>query len=228
VAYVAAGIVVLGLAMWAGFIFLGGGTGLLPEESGQMAGVVEPEVQAPAVTGPTVVRLAPPLPDTPSSVPDAGADPTAVRLGIRLVRGFSGAVPADVQPSDPFAAGGADVLADVRPEVTSLPFEQYGLIGQWEGELTAAALVEAEVSGDYALSFATAESVVTESYVELTDVRLVGEIDILLASTLRLQPGRLYLLGVVEPGEQAPSVILAIRADAESTTSGMDSPPHRD
>jgi hypothetical protein len=137
-------------------------------------------------------------------------------------------VPADVQPSDPFAAGGADVLADVRPEVTSLPFEQYGLIGQWEGELTAAALVEAEVSGDYALSFATAESVVTESYVELTDVRLVGEIDILLASTLRLQPGRLYLLGVVEPGEQAPSVILAIRADAESTTSGMDSPPHRD
>jgi hypothetical protein len=224
-AYVTAGIAVLALATWAGFALMGGGEVTRPGDEGQVVDMPEGGAQ-PAEVGPTVVRLAPPLPDLPPAVPDAGQELGEIRLGIRLVRGFSGVVPEDVQTIDPLAAGGADPLADVRSEVTSLPFEQYGLVGRWEGDLSSSSLVEVDLSGNHILTFATAEHALSGGYVELTDVRLVGETDILVASTLRLEPGRLYLLGVVAPREDAPSIILAIQADVASGDQNGNSSTH--
>lgn len=224
--YAVAGIAVLALATWAGFALMGGGDPAVPGEAGQLAeasGTVAPAVPT---LGARIVRLAPELPDVPAAAVNENEEMGAVNLQVRLVRGFSGPVPADVDAVAPFAAGGADVLADVRPAVASLPFEEYGLVGRWEGEISAIQSVEAGLSGDYALSFATAEKVLSGNYVELTDVRLVGEMDILVASSLRLEPGRLHVLGVREPGEDAPSIILAIMVEAAGDTPGTESSIH--
>jgi hypothetical protein len=222
-AYAAVGVAALAIAAWAGIQLLGGGPGMAPEGAGQLAGVAGSEAAPPVGVGATIVRLAPPLPDAPQSSAQMRQEPSTMSLDVRLVRGFSGPVPADVQATDALAAGGADMLADVRPEVASLPFEQYGLLGRWEGELAAATSMEAGLSQEYALSFATVDRLVTDSYVELTDVHLVGKTDVLVAASLRLEPGRLYLLGVIEPGEEAPAIILAIRAEAVPADPGPGS-----
>lgn len=224
--YAAAGITVLALASWAGFALLGGGQPVAPGEVAQVAEAPEPEATGEPTLGARIVRLAPELPEVPAVALDGGGNIGTVNLQVRLVRGFNGPVPADVEAVAPLAAGGADVLADIRPEVTSLPFAEYGLVGRWEGELSAIQSVEAGLSGDYALSFATAENLVSGNYVELSEVRLVGEMDLLVASSLRLEPGRLYLLGVVEPGDEAPSIILAIKVEAASAAPGSESSVH--
>lgn len=224
--YAVAGIAVLALATWAGFVLMGGGQPAAPGEAGQLAETAGTDAATEPRLGARIVRLAPELPDVPAEVADAGEKVGSVNLQVRLVRGFSGPVPADVEAVAALAAGGADVLADVRPEVASLPFDEYGLVGRWEGEISAIQSVEAGLSGDYALSFVTAESVLSGNYVELNEVRLVGEMDLLVASSLRLEPGRLYLLGVVEPGEEAPSIILAIKVVAAGDVPGMDAPVH--
>lgn len=222
--YAVAGITVLALATWAGFALMGGGQPAVSGEAGRLAEAPGTEAAAEPTLGARIVRLAPELPDVPAVAVDEGEEMGTVNLQVRLVRGFSGPVPADVEAVDPLAAGGADVLADVRPEVASLPFEEYGLVGRWEAEISAVQSVEAGLSGDYALRFSTAESVLSGNYVELTDVRLVGEMDLLVASSLRLEPGRLYLLGVVGPGEEAPSIILAIKVEAAGDAPGTESP----
>jgi len=189
----------------------------------QIAEAPEAETTEESSLGARIVRLAPELPDVPAVALDEGVEMRTVTLQVRLVRGFNGPVPADVEAVAPLAAGGADVLADIRPVVTSLPFEEYGLVGRWQGELSAIQSVEAGLSGDYALSFVTTENVHSGNYVELRDVRLVGEIDLPVASILRLEPGRLHLLGVVEPGDEAPSIILAIKVEATSDVPGTES-----
>jgi len=221
--YAVAGITVLALASWAGFALMGGGQSVAPEVAGQIAEAPEAETTEESSLGARIVRLAPELPDVPAVALDEGVEMRTVTLQVRLVRGFNGPVPADVEAVAPLAAGGADVLADIRPVVTSLPFEEYGLVGRWQGELSAIQSVEAGLSGDYALSFVTTENVHSGNYVELRDVRLVGEIDLPVASILRLEPGRLHLLGVVEPGDEAPSIILAIKVEATSDVPGTES-----
>jgi hypothetical protein len=221
--YAVAGIVVLALATWAGFALLGGGQPAVPGEAGLLAEDPGTEAAEEPTLGARIVRLAPELPDIPAVTVDEHEERGAVNLQVRLVRGYSGPVPADVEAVSPLAAGGADALADVRPEVASLPFEEYGMVGRWEGEISAIQSIEAGLSGDYTLSFATAENVLSGNYVELTDVHLVGEIDVLVASSLRLEPGRLHLLGVKGPGEEAPSIILAIKVEAASDTPGTES-----
>ena len=221
--YAVVGISVLALAAWAGFALLGGGQPANLGEAGQVAEAPEAEAETESVLGVRIVRIAPELPEVPAVAVDQGEETGKVNLEVRLVRGFTGPVPADVEIVAPLAAGGADVLADVRPEIASLPFAEYGLVGRWEGELSSIQSIEAGLSGDYALSFATAENVLSGNYVELIDVRLVGEVDLLVASSLRLEPGRLHLLGVVEPGEEAPSIILAIKVEVSTDAPGTES-----
>ena len=120
--YAAAGITVLALATWAGFALMGGGQPLAPGVAGQIAEAPEAETTGEPFLGARIVRLAPELPDVPAVALDEGGEMRTVNLQVRLVRGFNGPVPADVEAVVPLAAGGADVLADVRPEVTSLPF----------------------------------------------------------------------------------------------------------
>jgi len=221
--YAVAGITVLALAAWVGFALVGGEQPAPLGEAGQVAEAPETEAKFDSVLGVRIVRLAPELPDVPAVKVDQGEETGTVNLQVRLVRGFTGPVPADVEAVAPLAAGGADVLADVRPEIASLPFEEYGLVGRWQGELSAIQSIEAGLSGDYALSFTTAEKVLSGNYVELSDVRLVGAMDLQVASSLRLEPGRLYVLGVFEPGEEAPSIILAIKVEVASDVPGTES-----
>ena len=154
---------------------------------------------------------------------DAAGDPdrdavtpgTPLRLDVRLVRGYDGAVPEDVAAAAALGVGGADSLADARQQIRALvPFEGLGIVGAWEGSLEPGSPLAVELSSAYELraSAATA-SVEPTAIVQLSDVELIGFGEQLVASDLNLQPGRLYILGVFPPAADAPSLILLVRAE---------------
>lgn len=161
-------------------------------------------------------------------------DQPAWILDIRLVRGYSGALPADAMVSAGAGAGGADRLADLRAALDGLmPFDDIALVGQWQGALDTTtsgegAAMIARLSDSFELRFA-AESAGTG--VNLADVLLDGAGRPLVADQLALTPGRPYLFGVQAEGEASDtgSLILAVRllpADtaAESSSSEPNGP----
>ena len=187
-AQAAAAIVVIGMVAWIGYASLNRGTG---------------EAQ--------LVLLA------PAGDPgrDAVTPGTPLRLDVRLVRGYEGAVPEDVATAAALGVGGADSLADARQQLRALvPFEGLGIVGAWEGSLESGSPLAIELSPAYELrvSAATA-SVEPTPNVQLSDVELIGFGEQLVASDLNLQPGRLYILGIFPPDADAPSLILLVRAE---------------
>ncbi|NKB87418.1 MAG: hypothetical protein GKS06_04270 [Acidobacteria bacterium] len=176
---------------------------------------------APAILGPTgPVDAVAPTDGAASPVPGEGAVAevaTAWHLEVRLVRGYDGAEPADAIVSAGAGAGGADRLLDLRGPLAGLPFEDFALVGQWQGAMqlneTTAALSDA-----FELTFDAEETV---EGIALANVMLSGAGRPLLADELTLAPGQPYLLGVQASGEtdDVGSLVLAVRlvpADPEN------------
>ncbi len=138
-----------------------------------------------------------------------------MRLDVRLLRGYDGAPPEEVTAAAALGVGGADALHDVRPDIeTLLPFENYGLVGAWQGSVTAGEALDAELADDYRLVAGSAETSSGPSEVlRLNAFELVGA-DNSVAADLRLEVGRLYILGVLAPGAETPDLILLIRAES--------------
>jgi len=157
-------------------------------------------------------------------------------LDVRLVRGYSGELPADAMASAGAGAGGADRLADLRGALDGLmPFGEFALVGQWQGALDAtdgaagSEAMIARLSDSFELRFA-AESAGTG--VNLADVFLDGAGRPLVADELALTPGRPYLFGVQAEGEDSDtgSLVLAVRllpagADADVGGEGVPTDP---
>jgi len=188
------------------------------------------EVQQPQASG-EFVLLAPaePEPGTtpqaadPQATPDAAAGgtgaaaiDTTLRLDVRLVRGYDGAPPLDVSAAQALGVGGADALRDVRSRIeTLLPFEAFGVVGAWQGEIEAGAALDVELSDEYHL---VARSAVAGDapggMVRLNGIELGGTEQESVSGDLSLEPGRLYILGVLAPGADTPDLVLLIRAAA--------------
>ncbi len=164
-----------------------------------------------------------PVADNAQLVPLTGATDTPMvaseavpqqewMLDVRLVRGYSGAIPADAMTTAGAGAGGADRLADLRSALDGLmPFGEFALVGQWQGKIDAATgATLARLSDSFELSFAAEYG---EAGVNLADVLLDGAGRPLVASELVLAPGRPYLFGVQAEGEAADTglLVLAVR-----------------
>lgn len=138
-----------------------------------------------------------------------------MRLDVRLLRGYDGAPPEEVTAAAALGVGGADALHDVRADIeTLLPFENYGIVGAWQGLVTPGEALDAELAPDYRLVAGSAETSSEPSEVlRLNAFELVGADQDSVAADLRLEAGRLYILGVLAPGAETPDLILLIRAE---------------
>jgi hypothetical protein len=215
-ASVAAGVSLAVLAVWAGWGLLAGPPGetqlvLLAPGSGD----AEAQIEQPA-TGP---------PAAPGAVPDSGAParpvaPLSVRLDVRLVRGFDGTPPAEVSAATRLGVGGADALADARARIaTLLPFEDFGVVGAWQGALVPGRILDIELSARHRLTVSGLDAAADPTpIVRLGGMRLSGGGPDSVPADLALEPGRLYILGVVPPGAEAPSLVLLIRAEVRPAT----------
>ena len=169
----------------------------------------------------------------PVAVP---GDEAAWILDVRLVRGYSGALPVDAMESSTDGAGGADRLADLRGALDGFtPFDQIALVGQWQGTVATGAESESEsaagmvarLSDSFELRFAAQGA---EAGLNLADVLLDGAGRPLVAEELALTPGRPYLFGVQAEGEdsEAGSLVLAVRLlPAAAAEQGTAAPPER-
>jgi hypothetical protein len=166
-------------------------------------------------------------PATGVANPAPAAEPLAAAsqewmLDVRLVRSYDGAVPADALTSSAAGAGGADRLADLRGALADLmPFDEYALVGQWQGRVEATGTTLAQLSDSFELSFAAANGA---TGVNLADVLLDGAGRPLVANELALAPGRPYLFGVQAEGEASDtgSLVLAVRLVAVSPDGAFD------
>ena len=206
-ASVAAGVSLAALALWAGW-------GLLappPEEtqlvllapgSGETGSQIEQPAAAPAA-----------LPDSGETIRPAA--PRSVRLEVRLVRGFDGTPPAEVSAATRLGVGGADALADARARIaTLLPFEDFGVVGAWQGDLVPGRVLDIELSEHHRLTASALDAAADPApMVRVGGLRLTGGGPDSVPADLALEPGRLYILGVVPPGAEAPSLVLLIRAE---------------
>jgi hypothetical protein len=206
-ASVAAGVSLAALALWAGW-------GLLapPPEETQLV------LLAPG-SGETGSQIEQPAAG-PGALPDSGetirpAAPRSVRLEVRLVRGFDGAPPAEVSAATRLGVGGADALADARARIaTLLPFEDFGVVGAWQGDLAPGRVLDIELSEHHRLTASALDAAADPApMVRVGGLRLTGGGPDSVPADLALEPGRLYILGVVPPGAEAPSLVLLIRAE---------------
>lgn len=160
--------------------------------------------------------LAPP-PDRRPDGADLGGIADEARLSVRLVHGWDGPPPAGMTGSGVGGAGGADELVDIRSRVaTLLDYDNYGLVGRWEGSLPEALQQGVELGPDATVSLGTMN--VTRHgealSVELTSLRVDVDGMEISAPQLRLVPGRVYLFGLSDGREpRGPSRLLALRAD---------------
>jgi len=163
-------------------------------------------------SSPQLVLLTPGEPDAaPLSSPTAGG---SVVLDVRLVRGYDGAVPDDVRSARALGVGGADALQDVRERIeTLLPFGDYGVVGAWQGAVSDGGTLDVELSDAYRLVARSAAST-GGAAVRLAGMELAGGAGETVFGDLNLEPGRLYLLGLFEPGADDPDLVLLIRARA--------------
>jgi hypothetical protein len=151
--------------------------------------------------------------------PGQGAPATSttgpMHLDIRLLRGYDGAPPEEMTSASLSGVGGADVLYDVRADIEiMLPFESYGIVGSWRGSVTSGAALDIELADDYRLVAGLAETISEPSDVlRLNALELVGAGLEFVAADMRLEAGRLYVLGVVAAGAETPDLILLIRAE---------------
>lgn len=145
----------------------------------------------------------------------AGVQASAqLRLEVRLVRGYDGPPPGDVSAAEALGVGGADALLDARTSIERLlPFESFGLVGTGGAALDENAPLEIALSRDYRLVVRSVGAAPTpEEAVRLEGVELEGSGAEARPIDLSLEPGRLYILGVLAPGEEHPELVLLIRA----------------
>lgn len=161
---------------------------------------------------PQLVLLTPGEPDAaPLSSPTTGG---SVVLDVRLVRGYDGAPPDDVRSARSLGVGGADALKDVRERIeTLLPFDDYGVVGAWQGAISDGGTLDVELSETFRLVARSAAST-DGAAVRLAGMELVGAAGDTVFGELNLEPGQLYLLGLFEPGADDPDLVLLIRARA--------------
>jgi len=166
----------------------------------------------------------------PGSVDDDQGEPAAgeapadevallredLRLQVRLIRGWDGEPPADVQQHDALGAGGADALADVRSQIEGLlAYQSYGLTGRWQGtpgeELREG--IELATGARMQIAALTVARDAGTVSVDLVGLRLRVDGEELTTPRLRLVPGRVYLLGLPEERQSlGPSRVLAVQA----------------
>ena len=191
-AYGIAAVAVLALAVWAALSLL------QPVESVSRLVLLTPAEPGPAAT--------------PTTLAVAAAGELVVDL--RLVRGYDGAPPADVRAAQQLGVGGADALRDVRSRIESLlPFEDFGVVGTWQGAVSGGDAIDAELSSVYRLLAQSADAG-DGSALRLNGIELAGADGESVSGDLTLEPGRLYILGVLSPGDDTPNLVLLIRADA--------------
>ncbi len=132
------------------------------------------------------------------------------RLDVRLLRGYTGSAPADALVGETFlGAGGGSAIADVRARLRgTLPFVDYALLGRWQGEAGAltelSEPIEAELAPGYVLRFSVA------SDGSLNDVTLIGAGQSQ-GGSLRLEAGKIFVIGFPDIGEQVTSLVVALR-----------------
>lgn len=123
-----------------------------------------------------------------------------MRLDVRLLR-------EGMQDDPALGAGGADASADIGDTLAAvLPDRQYGVLGWWQGELSAGAM-ETDLATGYRLTF----EVDPADPRTLRRVRLSGDRGPVVADEIRLEPGQVYLFGVRGADGSAADVLLAIR-----------------
>ncbi len=196
-------------------------------------------------TAPQIVLLMPPQPEAPSfdattaaAEPGSGAqlsggvraqevgpvtsEDAPLQLDVRLVRGYNGVPPADVSASPTAGAGGADALRDARASIEGLlPFESYGLVGSARITLDDSAPLVIILSGDYRLLTRSVQTRASPQRTVLIEgLELVGVGQESMPSDLSLEPGRLYILGVLPDGVEDPELVLLIRARAQRDGGG--------
>jgi hypothetical protein len=169
-------------------------------------------LQVMQTSSPQLVLLTPGEPDAaPLSSPTTGG---SVVLDVRLVRGYDGAPPDDVRSARALGVGGADALQDVRERIeTLLPFGDYGVVGAWQGAVSDGGTLDVELSEAFRLVARSAASA-DGAAVRLAGMELSGAGGETVFGDLNLEPGRLYLLGLFEPGADDPDLVLLIRARA--------------
>ncbi len=150
-----------------------------------------------------------------SLLPTASSTMGPMRLDVRLLRGYDGPPPEEVTAAAALGVGGADALRDARDDIEALlPFENYGIVGVWQGSVTPGEGLDAELADNYRLVAGSAETSSEPTEVlRLNAVELVGADQDLVAADLWLAAGRLYILGVLAPGAETPDLILLIRAE---------------
>ncbi len=156
-----------------------------------------------------------------AATPEPGRDAPAtsrlspMRLDVRLLRGYDGSPPEEVTAAAALGVGGADALYDVRADIEFLlPFENYGIVGSWQGSVTSGEALDIELANGYRL---VAGSVETSSepgeVLRLNAFKLIGADQDSVVVDLSLVPGRPHILGVVAPGAETFDLILLIRAE---------------
>jgi len=138
-----------------------------------------------------------------------------IRVRLRLVRGYDGAVPADVSAATALGVGGADALNDVRDQLDLIDeHEKLGIVGSWEGEVAAGQTLSAELSAVYRIVAESVEATgAPGGALRFRNVSVDGVDQELVATDLNLVPGRPYILGVVPADGTNPSVFLIIEVD---------------
>ncbi|MGD8331390.1 MAG: hypothetical protein PVJ49_18300 [Acidobacteriota bacterium] len=159
-----------------------------------------------------LVLLTPGEPDAaPLSSPATSGN---LVLDVRLVRGYDGAPPDDVRSARALGVGGADALQDVRERIeTLLPFGDYGVVGAWQGAVPDGGTLDVALSETFRLVARSAAST-DGAAVRLDGIELAGAGGETVFGDLNLEAGRLYLLGLFEPGADDPDLVLLIRARA--------------
>ncbi len=192
-------------------VWAGGWVG--PAEGGSRLVLLEP---AGDLSGEAAPLGEPASPGQAAGAAVEGAGNTVLELDVRLVRGYEGAPPAGVRDAATAGAGGADALLDARADIESLlPFESFGLVGAGRAELPGSGSLEIALSGDYRLLAGSVEFADSaEGTVRLEGFELVGAGQDSTSADLSLEPGRLYVLGVVAPGSDEPDLVLLLRARA--------------
>jgi len=180
-----------------------------------------------SVPGRQIVLLTPERPDGAAAarapVPPGGetAAAGAEALGTeelflegRLVRGYDGAPPDDVGAARAQGMGGADALRDARSSIERLlPFESFGLVGGGRAALSEDATLEIDLSRGYRFVARSVEtSPASGGTVRVGGIELESDGPEARPVDLSLEPGKLYILGVLAPGKEHPELVLLIRA----------------
>lgn len=204
VAYGVAAVAIVALAAWAATL------SLQPQPPGGQFVWLTPD-EPDGGTAPQLLDSGAVAEATVAGGASSTGDP--VQLDVRLVRGYDGAPPSDVRTARALGVGGADALRDVRTSIESLlPFEGFGVVGAWQGSVAPGDAIDIVFSDTYRLTARVAAGGDASSdVVRLNGMELASSGRQSVSGDLRLEPGKLVMLGVRAPGAETPDLVLLIR-----------------